>query len=267
MMRAAWRSAALIFLVLAGLLILMVGFRWFSRPLQRAIKACWSKILIQLCGIRLQVTRDQATLSPEQPCLVVMNHVSWLDIFVFNAVQPATFVAKSEIRRWPLLGWLVADAGTIFVERGRRHAVRKVNHDIRRMVAAGEQVAFFPEGTTTVGESILPFHTSLFASALHESEQGTHVTQRLLIQPVVVQYFQHGRRSAIPAYVGDQTLVNSVWRILSEKELSATLKFLPAIDQLPAPITRHTLAIHAEEMMLSALGSARPSSSDVSGTS
>lgn len=267
MMRAAWRSVALIFLVLTGLLILIVGFRWLSRRRQRTIKAFWSKILIQLCGIGLRVTRDQAALSPEQPCLVVMNHVSWLDIFVFNAVQPATFVAKSEIRRWPLLGWLVANAGTIFVERGRRHAVRKVNHDIRRLVAAGEQVAFFPEGTTTVGQSILPFHTSLFASALHESEHGTPATQRLLIQPVVVRYFQKDKRSDIPAYVGDQTLVNSVWRILSEKELSATLEFLPAVDQLPGSITRHTLAIQAEEMMLSALSLGRPSSSDVSGIS
>jgi 1-acyl-sn-glycerol-3-phosphate acyltransferase len=253
MMRAAWRVLALIGLVLAGLLILFAGFRWLPLARQRAIKACWSRLVLRLCGVGRVVRRDHAAPLLERPCLIVMNHVSWLDIFVLNAVAPSTFVAKSEIRRWPLLGWLVADAGTIFVERGQRHAVRRVNHDIRRRIARGEQIAFFPEGTTTTGESILPFHTSLFASALHESAHPVQVTQQLRVQPAIVRYRQHGAHSNIPAYVGNQTLVNSVWQILSAKGLTAELEFLRIIDELPAPVTRHALAAQAEAVILAAL--------------
>jgi 1-acyl-sn-glycerol-3-phosphate acyltransferase len=253
MMRLAWRLLALLLLLLAGLIILIAFFPLMPRPWRDSVKGAWSRVLVMICGLRVHVVnphylRDSVGLQARS--LTVLNHVSWLDIFVLNTVWPSTFVAKSEIRRWPVVGWLVAGAGTVFVERGKRHAVRDVNHAIARRIDQGEQVAFFPEGTTSSGDCLLPFHTSLFSAAIHDNDTAQMI---MPVQPGVLQYFQHGQPSKICAYVGDMSLVASVLQILSAKGLSVTLEFLQPITQLPAPVTRHAIAAHAEQAMQQAL--------------
>lgn len=244
MMRVAWRLAAITLLVLTGLLVLLLGYAWLPLSWRTAIRKTWSRLLLRLCGLSLQVTPDSSRWGHSFPMLVVMNHVSWLDIFILNAVMPATFIAKSEIRRWPLVGWLVAGAGTLFVERGSRHAVRHVNRAIAHRFARGEHVAFFPEGTTTDGQTLLPFKTSLFACAMHEDGISE---LRHVVQPIAIRYRQNGRPSLIPAYIGDQTLVHSVAQILSARGLSAQLHILAPIHDMPESFTRHQLAARAEQ--------------------
>ena len=249
MIRLVWRIAALVLVLFAGLLILLLGYRWLPVRGRSVIKQGWSRWLVSVCGLQVELVRCASSPTP-LPSFLVMNHVSWLDIFALNAVLPATFVAKAEIRRWPLVGWLVAGSGTIFVERGSRHAVRKVNHVMSKRLAAGERVAFFPEGTTSDGLSLLPFHTSLFASAM-VSDGETFQSQ--VIQPIALRYFRGDQRSTIPAYIGDQTLVDSIVKILSTKALRAELQLLPVIDQLSVPLTRHALAAEAEQRIRLAL--------------
>ncbi len=249
MIRLVWRVAALVAVLVAGLLILLFGYRWLPVGARSRIKQGWSRWLVSACGLRIQLVRSATSPTPH-PSFLVMNHVSWLDIFVLNAVLPATFVAKAEIRRWPLVGWLVAGSGTIFVERGSRHAVRRVNQLILKRLAAGERVAFFPEGTTTDGSGLLPFHTSLFAAAM-VSDGETFQSQ--VIQPIALMYFQGDERTAVPAYIGDQTLVDSIVQILSTRDLSAQIHFLPVIDQIPTPVTRHVLAAESERRIRTAI--------------
>ncbi len=249
MIRLIWRIAALVAVLVVGLLILLLGYRWFSVRARAAIKQQWSRWLMSVCGMRVELIRPASSPTP-LPSFLVMNHVSWLDIFVLNAVLPATFVAKAEIRRWPLVGWLVAGSGTIFVERGSRHAVRRVNQLIVKRLAAGERVAFFPEGTTSDGSGLLPFHTSLFAAAM-VSDGETFQSQ--VIQPIALMYFQGDERTTIPAYIGDQTLVDSIVRILSARELSVRIQLLPVIDQLSVPLTRHLLAAESERRIRMAI--------------
>lgn len=244
MIRLAWRLAAVTLLMLIGLFVLLAGYAWLPLALRIKIRQQWSRILLAFCGIRLVVHARHHADQLQEPALIVMNHVSWLDIFVVNAVMPATFIAKSEIRAWPLLGWLVAGAGTLFVERGSRHAVRRVNHAIAQRFARGEHVAFFPEGTTTDGAGVLPFKTSLFASAMHEDGAPE---QRHPVQPMAIRYRRQGQPSSIPAYVGEQTFVNSLLKILSCPGLQAELTFLPPICNMPAAFTRHQLAARAEQ--------------------
>jgi 1-acyl-sn-glycerol-3-phosphate acyltransferase len=232
-MRLAWRALALVVLLIAGLLIAASVYRWVSLASQNAIRQRWSKLLLCICGIRLNITGTEHTLWVSRPSLVVMNHVSWLDIFALNAVLPVTFVAKSEIRHWPLVGWLVSGTRTIFIERGNRHAVRAVNHEMLRRIEAGEHVAFFPEGTTTDGFGVLPFHTSLFSIALDHP---------IDILPVTLRYSQHERFSSIPAYTGEQTLVNSMVSILSSQGLAVTLQVHECIGHPSGALTRHELA-------------------------
>lgn len=242
MMRVLWRAAAIMLLLTAGLVILFSVFRFLSRAHRLLIKRGWSRLLLLICGISIRFPGGRSL--PKGPLLVVMNHVSWLDIFVLNALMPCTFIAKSEIRRWPFVGWLVAGSGTVFIERGSRHAVRHVNHEIFKRMSNGEIIAFFPEGSTSEGASVLPFHASLFAMAIADSNSGRPSAR---VVPVAVQYFQNGLRSTIPAYVGQQTLVDSIVRILSARQLSVQLSILEPIDPGPSGMTRQGLADMAQQ--------------------
>lgn len=251
MIRVLWRVSVLVLLLIVGLAILFSFYRFLPLAQQQSIKKTWSRVLLAACGLRLDV-RDSGQDMPDSAVLIAMNHVSWLDIFALNAVLPATFVAKSEIRSWPLLGWLVAGTGTVFIERGSRHAVHHANQRISRRLAAGETVAFFPEGTTSEGGDVLHFHTSLFACAIRD-----HAPDKPLypLRPVAITYHCGAERSTIPAFVGEQTLAQSMAAILSTRGLSATLQLLPVIDAMPIEMTRHALAQVSREAIRAAIQS------------
>src|SRR5690606_21315559 len=121
-----------------------------------------------ICQVELHVrTRHSAAAdAPPARALFVANHISWLDIFVINAMQPSHFVAKSEIRDWPVLGWLCAKAGTVFIARGRLRDVRRIYQGLVERLQVGEPVAFFPEGATSSQGSLQPFHANLFEAAI-----------------------------------------------------------------------------------------------------
>ncbi len=132
-----------------------------------------------LCASRLRSADGRAHGLPGN-LLIVANHISWLDIFVLNAVQPARFVAKAELARWPLVGRLIADCGTLFIERGRRP--RRASDQSRRRArrsSAGDVIAIFPEGTTTDGSMLLPFHGSLLQPV---------IDARGHVQPMAIRY-------------------------------------------------------------------------------
>jgi 1-acyl-sn-glycerol-3-phosphate acyltransferase len=186
--------------------------------------------------------------------LIVANHISWLDIFVLNTVQPARFVAKAELARWPLVGRLITGVGTIYVERTRRHDTQKVNRHAADVLAAGDVVAIFPEGTTTDGRDVLPFHGSLLQPIV---DAEGHV------QPVAIRYRKvTGEHSDAPAYVGETTFMQSFWRVTGERALVVEL-------HLAAPLAararhRRELSRAAEAAIRTALAS--PASGPAPGT-
>lgn len=203
--------------VLAGLLILALVFPWVSRQVRLAVKRLWSRVLLWLCGIRLDVSGH----APQSgPVLWVSNHVSWLDIFVLNHVRSTTFIAKHEIRHWPILGWLVAGADTIFIERGVRHAVHRVGVAMESRFEAGQAVGLFPEGTTSTGFDVLPFYANLYEPARRMA---------VPIQPVALLYSHRGRRSDFAAFVGEENLMQNLWRVLGTTGVSIEIVFLPTM--------------------------------------
>lgn len=178
----------------------------------------WSRMLMCLCGIRVTVS-GQPRL--HGPVMLVANHVSWVDIFVLNGVRPTAFVAKSDIRGWPVIGWLVAGAGTVFIERGQRHAVRAAGEALRQRFLAGEAVGLFPEGTTSPGYDVQPFHASLFEAAIQAGAD---------IQPVALRFFHRGRRSDYFSFVGEQNLMQNLWCLLGTRGARVEVVFLEPMD-------------------------------------
>ena len=175
----------------------------------------WSRRLLALCRVRV----EQAAGAPAlEHALVVANHVSWLDIFVINAVNPCRFVAKAEIRAWPVMGWLAAGAGTIFIARGNRRVLRHVFKGLVDVLQAGQRVALFPEGTTGVQGQVLPFHANLFEAAVDAGVQ---------VQPYALVYVgADGGYHASIDYVGETTFVDSLFRILQGPPVTARLACL-----------------------------------------
>ncbi len=168
--------------------------------------------------------------------IVTSNHISWMDIFVINAIQPSRFIAKSEIRDWPIAGWLCEKAGTIFIRRTRRSDTAKINETMRAVLAEGATIGFFPEGTTTAGDKLLKFHTSLFEPA---------VANDATIAPVAIRYRRSdGEASVAAAFIGELSFAESVGQIISQKSMIAEITFAPQIAATGQ--TRRELALKAE---------------------
>lgn len=203
----------------------------------------WSIKLLAICGVQIAIeSAAGAQVAPR--ALIVANHVSWLDIFVINSMHPCRFVAKSDIRDWPLLGWLCDRAGTIFISRGRVRDVRRIFEGLVASIRAGEHVAFFPEGTTAVQGTVLPFHANLFEAAI-----DAHVP----VQPYALRYV-HANGGLHPTvdFVGGMSFAQSMIAILKGPAITAQLILLPIIGTDGAH--RRELANAARNDIARALG-------------
>lgn len=252
-LRRCWRLPVALALLLFGLATVLGVFPWIRMPRREALIAIWSRALLWACGVRVQerVAPGAQPLSALRGLqgeghgrLLLPNHISWLDIFVIDSIAPASFVAKAEIARWPLVGTLVARAGTVFVERGRRHAVHGVIQALGARMAQGYRAAVFPEGTTSEGDRLLVFHGNLIQSALNSG---------VPMIPVGLRYYDpDGERSHAVMYVGDTTFVASLWRITGHPRLQVEAHVLPALD--PQGLTRQAAARQVRERLACHLG-------------
>lgn len=211
------RAAFVAIWILAGLLSVIIVFPLAGLRIRSAMNLWWSRTLMLFCGVRIRMLGDPRLTGP---VMWVANHVSWIDIFVLNSVRPTAFIAKSDIRRWPVIGWLVAGAGTVFIERGHRHAIRAVGHQMKHRFAQGEVVGLFPEGTTSSGFDVAPFHSSLFDAAIRAQVD---------IQPVALRFLHRGERSDYVAFVGEQNLIQNLWRLLGTTGVVVDVVFQPVM--------------------------------------
>lgn len=204
-----------------------------GRQRDRAIVS-WARQLLHILHLRVEV-RGNLPSERDGGYVVAANHVSWLDIFVIHTVRPARFVAKSEIRGWPIAGWLCARAGTLFIERGRRHHTAAINERMRETVLAGGIVGLFPEGTTSDGAKLKKFHSSLFEAV---------VASGAPLVPAALRYTDMaGHRSLATAYVGDMNMAQSIVQIIASPELRVELHF--ALPIKPGGKKRQELAREA----------------------
>jgi len=228
--------------VVEGLFLTLAVFPFVDLARRRKIVRRWSARLLAILHVEVR-GRGLPEGGVPGNVLIVANHISWLDIFVVLALSPARFVAKADIRDWPVVGRLAANAGTLFVARRQRRHAHAINREAASALARGDIVAIFPEGTTTDGTTILPFKGSLLQPIV---DAGGHV------QPVALRYRDPGGApSAAPAYVGDTSFIASFWRVTAERALVAEARFA---DALPARARhRRGLARDAEDVIRKAL--------------
>jgi 1-acyl-sn-glycerol-3-phosphate acyltransferase len=208
------RLLAVTSVLLAGIALLPVG-----RLIPADAVRWWCRAVVRASGVRVRVSGATGSTGG---VLLVANHISWLDIPLLAAVRPARMLAKSEIRQWPVAGWLTARSGALFIERDRLRVLPDTVARIADALRGGAAVAVFPEGSTWCGRAQGPFRRAVFQAAL---DSGAPV------QPVSLRYrLVDGGSSTAPAYIGDDSLLVSVWRVVSARGLIAEV-------DVPDPVT------------------------------
>jgi 1-acyl-sn-glycerol-3-phosphate acyltransferase len=227
---------------LAGAFILRLVFPRSTPGRRRALVGWWAGKLLRIVGVAVRVEGDP----PAQGAAAVIaaNHVSWLDIFAVQAVHPTRFVAKSEIRDWPVAGWIAERAGTLFIRRGLRRDTARINELVHAALSQGDCVGIFPEGTTTEGDTLLKFHSSLFEPAVANAAR---------VHPCAIRY-QHadGSPCRAIAFVGDLSFMQSLGLALRQRGVVASVRFAPAVDA--GKLSRREVAAAARERVATLLG-------------
>ncbi len=217
--RVLWRGLNLGLLLLIGAFVSLILPVWASlhgealEALRIRAKRWWLERLCRCLKVRLRVDGRP----PAQAGLLLANHVSWLDIPVLGALTPCQFLAKAEVARWPLVGWLCRSAGTRFIRRGQGQTAA-VRNELGALIDARHAVLIFPEGTTTDGQSVRRFHHQLLGAA---GEAPVH--------PVVLSYWQGYSRCSRTPYIGHDIFVLHLIRLLAQPSILARISFLPPL--------------------------------------
>jgi 1-acyl-sn-glycerol-3-phosphate acyltransferase len=183
MIRLVFTLIALVALTLVLLPFQLISIA-FGLRLQQRIPQLYHRAFCAMIGVRI---REVGQRSQQVPVLILSNHVSWLDICVITALAPVVFVAKSEVARWPVFGWLAKLQRTIFIERGRRQKTGAATKEIAGRLLGGDAVVLFAEGTSSEGTRTLPFRSALVGAVHHALGDSTHHSA-ITVQPLSLAY-------------------------------------------------------------------------------
>jgi 1-acyl-sn-glycerol-3-phosphate acyltransferase len=229
---------------LHGLLILRWHFGAATQAQKDAHIQWWAAKMLRIMGIDLHSSGVPAA---QGPVMFVANHVSWIDILVIQAVRPVRFVSKAEVQRWPLIGPIVSGAGTLYLTRQNKRDSLRIVQLVRDALLRGEMVAVFPEGTTSAGHDVKPFHGNMLQAA---------IDAHALVQPAVLRYTDvHGQLALAPAYIDNDTFVATLWRTLTTPGLRVSLHVLqPEAHTEPGPaLVRRDWALRLQGRVREAL--------------
>jgi 1-acyl-sn-glycerol-3-phosphate acyltransferase len=181
----------------------------------------WFQGVLRAAGVRLRLV-GEPVLATRPGTLVTANHVSWLDIPAILAIEPVTVLAKKEVRRWPLIGWMAYRADTVFVDRGNIRRLPQAVAQVADALRAGQNVLVFPEGSTWCGRTLGRFYPATFQAA---------IDARAPVRPVSLRYvLADGSLTTAAAFVGDDTLVASVLRVVATRGLTIEIAAEPLIE-------------------------------------
>jgi 1-acyl-sn-glycerol-3-phosphate acyltransferase len=234
-----WRFTRLCLKLLAARHMSSRAFARADSHGRHQITRSWSRAMLHLAGVEVRAVGFPSDV--DRPVTLVANHVSWADIFALNSTHACHFIAKAELRSWPIAGQMLANVGTIFIDRSDRKETHRLKHVVQKLLHAGETVAVFPEGTTSDGRGVLKFHASLLEPIV--AAEGE-------VWVVAVRYFRgplasgSRERTHAAAYIGDMSLLQSLQSIHREAPVVVELQFVEAINC--AGRTRREIAQQAE---------------------
>ncbi len=251
-MLAALRASFLLAVFLAVTLPLMLVqtvLLWLGLPQAKTLPQFYHKTVCRLFGIRVHVT---GSIDPTRPALIVSNHVSWLDMPALSTVAPVCFVAKSEVRKWPFFSQLAKLQRSVFVDRNRRSLVKDQAGEIAERLAKGDNIVLFAEGTSSDGNRVLPFRSSLFSAAALSPDAGNGNVPEIVVQTVAIAYTHlHGlpilrHERPLVAFYGEMNMVSHVWAVLKSGPLDVTISISDPVP-LASLSGRKELARFSEE--------------------
>ena len=212
---ACWRLLRIFVHIVNGVWVAAVRLPRLQPSQQNAQVQAWALAFLGHAGISLEIRGQPPVIGP---VLLVANHISWLDIPVMHAARHCRFISKSDVKDWPLIGTLATAAGTLFIERKSQRDALRVVHLVRDALQDHQILAVFPEGTTGDGRVLLPFHANLLQAA---------VSAQAPAQPVGLRFVDiaSGQASYAPSYIGDETLLGSIWRTLCAPPMVAVVHY------------------------------------------
>lgn len=245
-LRAAARLSRCTLHVLHGAAHVLLRFGGFDAAERHASVRWWSAKLMRLLGVTLQVEGLAQLAGLRGGTLLAANHVSWLDIMAIHAACPqARFVSKSAVKAWPVLSQLADAGGTLYLERERKRDALRVVHVMAEALARGETIAVFPEGTTSDGRALLPFHANLLQAAVATASP---------IQPIALRFSEPGHLVSPSAeFIGQTSLVQSMWRLAMAEGLRVRVQVLPLLPSTGAE--RRALSAQLQSVIAGALAS------------
>jgi 1-acyl-sn-glycerol-3-phosphate acyltransferase len=220
--------AAAILVTFLTVTFILIPYQWLllklRLPARRTFPHRYHCFVARLFGVHIRVVGQPP---PGKPALIAANHTGWLDIVIFSALMPLSFVAKSEVNDWPFFGTLARLQRTVFVERARRSQTGEARDAIRERLLEGDTLVLFPEGTSSDGNDVLSFKSALLGAAEAVMADGRHVT----VQPVSTAYLAAngmplGREGRpLYAWYGDMELVPHLWEALKAGPLDVVVQF------------------------------------------
>ncbi|HUI25458.1 MAG TPA: lysophospholipid acyltransferase family protein [Candidatus Kryptonia bacterium] len=240
-----WRLARLVWHVLG--VWLHATWRAEIAPVERQrLVQRWSAELLAILNVRL--IYSGCVPRPGQPLLLVANHISWMDVQALGSVVGARFVAKHEVRDWPLVGKTAAHSGSFFLKRGSCRDAWRIKNRMASALRGGESVAAFPESTTTDGSRVNAFYPAMLQAA---------VDAGVAVCPVTLRYQSANRTgSAAVAFLGEMTFAESLKRVLREPLIAVEVSFGAPIS--PRNRTRRELATLAQLAITQTLAFSSP---------
>jgi 1-acyl-sn-glycerol-3-phosphate acyltransferase len=237
-----FRSARLGLHILQGLLIAALGFPFANRDRRERLIQRWSVQLLEVLNVSVALD-GQIPDSKTQRIMFVANHITWLDIWAINSVRPMRFIAKQEIRTWPLVGWLTQKGGTLFIERKRRQDTGRITRAATQALRDGDCLCIFPEGTTTDGTEVRQFKTSLLQPSI---DAGA------MLWPLSIRYpLPGGEINTAIAYWADVTMMQSLKEVLKQRQIKVKLRFGTPLSTTGQD--RRTLAQQSREVIVALL--------------
>lgn len=236
-----FKGTKIVFHIMTGAVLIVVLGYWITPKLgfQKKIKSWWLGRICQILNLQVEVKGDY----DPSASLLVSNHISWLDIAVIGGQLPIKFLSKDEVRSWPVIGWLAASTGTVFIKRGGGRSAQ-VAEVIADELSSGHSVLVFPEATSTDGRDVKRFFPAMFAAPLQANVR---------VQPIAIRYSEEGCLSDKAPFIGDDEFLSHLIGLLKGGEIRVEVQLLDSIHPHEMPDDKKKLSHAARERIVTAL--------------